>query len=63
MKLALSTAKGPLRLAGNGTLAVAGRLAFSGEARGEPGRERELEEVLALLGRRRADGAHAIEIR
>ncbi len=63
VKLALSTAKGPLRLAGNGTLAVAGRLAFSGEARGEPGRERELEEVLALLGRRRADGAHAIEIR
>lgn len=63
LKIVLSTTKGPLRLAGNGTLAIPGRLVFSGEARGEPGRERDLEELLALLGPRRADGAHAIEVR
>lgn len=63
MKLALATTKGPLRLAGNGTLALPGRLAFAGEARAEPGRERELEAVLGLLGPRRADGAHAFEAR
>jgi Type II secretion system (T2SS), protein N len=63
MKLSLATTKGPLRLAGNGTLALPGRFAFSGDARAEPGRERELEAVLALLGPRRADGAHALEVR
>lgn len=61
--LALATLKGPLRLSGNGTLAIPGRLAFSGEARAEPGRERELEALLNLLGPRRADGAHALEAR
>jgi len=63
MKLSLATTKGPLRLSGNGTLALPGRLAFAGEARAEPGRERELEAVLGLLGPRRADGAHALEVR
>jgi general secretion pathway protein N len=62
-KVTLATTKGPLRLSGNGTLALPGRLAFSGEARAEPGRERDLEGVLALLGPRRADGAHALELR
>jgi general secretion pathway protein N len=62
-KVTLATVKGPLRLSGDGTLALPGRLAFSGEARGEPGRERDLEAVLALLGPRRPDGAHAISIR
>ncbi len=62
-KLSLSTLKGPLRLSGTGTLPVPGRPAFSGEARAEPGREKDLEPVLALFGPRRPDGAHAIEIR
>jgi general secretion pathway protein N len=62
-KVALATTRGPLRLSGNGTLAIPGRLAFSGEARAEPGRERELEALLKLLGPRRADGAHALELR
>ena len=63
MKLSLATTKGPLRLSGNGTLARSGRITFAGEARAEPGRERELEAVLELLGPRRADGAHALEVR
>lgn len=63
VKLSLSTVTGPLRLAGNGTLPLAGRFAFSGEARAEPGREKDLEALLALLGPRRADGAHALELR
>lgn len=62
-KLSLSTLKGPLRLSGKGTLAFPGRSTFSGEARAEPGRERDLEAVLALLGARRPDGAHALELR
>ncbi len=62
-KISLSTLKGPLRLSGKGTLPFPGRLNFSGEARAEPGREKDLEAVLALLGARRADGAHALELR
>lgn len=62
-KVTLATVKGPLRLSGDGTLAIPGRLAFTGEARSEPGRERDLEAVLALVGPRRPDGAHAISIR
>lgn len=62
-KVTLATVKGPLRLSGDGTLAIPGRLAFTGEARSEAGRERDLEAALALLGPRRPDGAHAISIR
>lgn len=63
MKFSLATIKGPLRLAGNGSAPLAGRLSFSGEARAEPGHEKDLEAVLALLGPRRADGAHALDVR
>lgn len=63
VKLSLATVKGPLRFAGNGTLDLPGRLAFSGEARAEPGRERDLESLLALLGPRRADGAYGFGTR
>lgn len=59
----LTTEKGPLRLAGKGTLEPNGRLAFDGEARAEPGRDKDLEALLALMGPRRADGAHALSIR
>jgi general secretion pathway protein N len=63
VKVSLATLKGPLRLSGDGRAQLPGRLAFSGEARAEPGRERDLEALLALLGPRRADGAHALAIR
>ncbi|MCM2329461.1 MAG: type II secretion system protein N, partial [Lysobacter sp.] len=63
VKLSLATVKGPLRFAGNGTLDIPGRLAFSGEARAEPGRERDLESLLSLLGPRRADGAYGFGTR
>ena len=63
IKVTLATVRGPLRLSGDGTLAISGRLAFTGEARSEPGRERDLEAVLALVGPRRPDGAHAFSIR
>jgi len=63
VKVALATVRGPLRLSGSGTQPIDGRLTFSGEARAEPGRERELEPLLALLGARRADGARALAVR
>ena len=62
-KVALATTKGPLRLAGSGSLNPDGRLAFTGEARAEAGREAELAAVLDLFGPPRADGARAIEVR
>jgi len=64
LRVELATTEGPLRLSGKGALAIpGGRFAFSGQARAEPGRERDLEDLLNLLGARRADGARAIEIR
>lgn len=63
IRVNLATTRGPLRLAGNGTLPLPGRFTFAGEARAEPGRERELEALLALLGPRRADGAHTLAVR
>jgi general secretion pathway protein N len=62
-EVTLVTVKGPLRLAGKGTLTADGRLAFTGEARADPGREKDLEALLALIGPRRPDGAHAISVR
>lgn len=61
--VSLETIEGPLRLAGVGMLLLPGRLEFSGDARAEPGRERDLEPLLDLIGPRRADGARAIELR
>ena len=63
IKVALATAKGPLRVSGSGVLALRGRLAISGEARAAPRRDRALEALLDLLGPRRADGARALEVR
>ncbi len=59
----LATLDGALRLAGRGTLDPGGRVAFSGEARAEAARAADLAALLALLGPRRPDGAHAIEWR
>lgn len=63
IKFALATARGPLRLSGTGAVRLDGRLGFSGEARAEPGHERELEGLLALIGPPRADGARALALR
>lgn len=62
IKVTLATTQGPLRLSGNGTLPLPGRFTFAGEARAEPGRERELEQLLDLLGPRRADGARTLAV-
>lgn len=58
-KLMLTTQRGPLSLTGNGTVTVAGKATFSGEAKAEPGREADLAPLLAQIGPRRADGVHA----
>ncbi|MGE0358357.1 MAG: type II secretion system protein N [Burkholderiales bacterium] len=62
-RIAVTTLAGPLRITGQGTLPIRGRLAFTGEASAEPARARELQGLLDLLGPRRADGAHALSIR
>jgi general secretion pathway protein N len=59
-KVTLTTVEGPLRLSGDGTLTAQGRLAFTGEARGEGASATALEPLLDLIGPRRADGARAL---
>jgi general secretion pathway protein N len=59
-RVTLTTLEGPLRLTGDGTLTSQGRLAFSGEARGEGTAAPALEPLLDLMGPRRADGARAL---
>jgi general secretion pathway protein N len=61
-RITLATTKGPLNLIGGGTLAMPGRLAFTGEARADAGREKDLEPLLKLMGNRRPDGAVALEL-
>ena len=66
IEIALATVKGPLRLAGKGSLPTtkgAAAFQFSGTASADPGREKELEALLALIGPRRPDGLHAIAVR
>jgi general secretion pathway protein N len=63
VRLSLSTLRGPLRLSGQGSLPIPGRLAFTGAARAEPAHERDLQPLLDLIGPRRADGARALEVR
>lgn len=54
-QLALTTIKGPMLLAGSGSLAN-GRLQFSGKAEAEAGQEERLANLLNLLGQRRREG-------
>ena len=61
-KLTLATQRGPLSLTGNGTLSTAGKAAFAGEAKAEPGREADLGPLLANIGTKRADGIHAFSL-
>ena len=62
-KIALATLDGVLKASGTGTLDAQGHLAFQGEARGEGPSAGALEPLLDLLGRRRPDGAHALDWR
>lgn len=54
-RLTLTTIRGPLLLSGAGLLA-GGRLAFSGVAEAQPGKEDALANLLNLLGQRRKVG-------
>jgi general secretion pathway protein N len=63
VKISLATLDGPLRLAGSGTFVPPDNLSFNGEARASPAAQAALEPLLNLMGSRRADGAHAMEIR
>jgi general secretion pathway protein N len=68
VEVALATVKGPLRLAGKGTVTFAGGkvsvpFSLAGTASADPGREKELEALLALIGPRRPDGLHAFTVR
>jgi hypothetical protein len=76
IEVTLATVNGPLRLAGKGALkpgSVPGfpkpgtlpglGFAFEGTASADPGREKELEALLALIGPRRPDGLTAITVR
>ena len=62
-QVAITTLDGPLRITGQGTLTPPSRLTFSGEARADAAQAKALEPLLAQIGARRADGAHAIEWR
>lgn len=63
VKLAVTTLDGPLRISGTGTFAPPGTLAFAGDARALPAAAATLEPLLNLMGSRRPDGAHTLEIR
>lgn len=54
--LSLSTLEGGLQLSGSGQW-VGSRLRFSGEARGAPGMEAQLANLLNIIGRRQGDRA------
>ncbi len=62
-RIDVSTLDGALRIAGHGTFAPSGALAFSGQARAEGNSAAALEPLLTLLGPRRADGARALDWR
>ncbi len=63
MKISVTTLDGALRVSGNGTFTPPGALAFTGEARALPAAQAALEPILNLMGPRRPDGAHGLEIR
>lgn len=62
-QVSVVTLDGPLRVTGQGTLTPPMGLAFSGEARADAAQAPALEPLMALIGAKRADGAHAIEWR
>jgi general secretion pathway protein N len=63
MKLDATTLEGPLRIAGQGTVAPPGSVTFNGEARAEGPNARALDPLLDMLGPKRADGARTLQWR
>ena len=61
--LAVKTAGGSLRVTGHGSITPAGAASFSGEARGDGARAKDLDPLLDMMGPRRADGARTLEMR
>lgn len=59
-KFDLATIEGPLRVTGQGELALPSRVTFNGEARGEGPSAAALDPLLDLMGPRRPDGARAL---
>jgi general secretion pathway protein N len=62
-RVVVTTLEGPLRVNGDGATAPPTRVTFRGEARADPQAAAALAPLLDYMGPRRADGAHAIEIR
>lgn len=62
-QVSVATLDGPLRVTGQGTLALPATLAFTGEARADAAQQPALAPLMGLIGARRADGAHAIDWR
>jgi general secretion pathway protein N len=61
-KLALSTLSGPLEVNGAGEWKLPRGVAFSGDARAQGSSAAALEPLLNLMGPKRPDGAHSIEV-
>ncbi|HEY2627471.1 MAG TPA: type II secretion system protein N [Usitatibacter sp.] len=61
--LNVKTVGGALRISGHGSVAPLGASAFSGEARGDGDRAKDLEPLLDMLGPSRADGSRAIDFK
>jgi general secretion pathway protein N len=61
--LDVKTVAGALRVSGHGSIAPPGTATFSGEARGDGDRAKDLEPLLDMLGAKRADGARALDFR
>jgi general secretion pathway protein N len=59
-RVVVTTLDGPLRVAGQGSIAPAGRFEFSGDARAEGANAAALDPLLNLIGPRRADGSRAL---
>lgn len=62
-QVTVATLEGPLRITGRGTLTPPSSLTFHGEARADAPQAQALAPLMAMLGARRPDGAHAIDWR
>lgn len=62
-RVSVVTLDGPLRVNGQGTLTLPATLAFTGEARADAAQAQALAPLMALIGMKRADGAHTIDWR
>jgi general secretion pathway protein N len=61
-RVEVRTLDGPLRITGEGLTSIPLRMSFTGEARGEGERAKELEPLLDLMGPRRPDGSRSLQV-